>query len=217
MHRMSVSSRTGVYIADDHPVFREAIGRVVKTRPEFELLGAASDGREALEHIRALKPAVAVLDQRLPSLDGIDILNAIQREALPTRVLMLTADSSSSIVYDAVRLGVAGFLTKHATLEMICDAIAAVARGDTVLAPDVQAGLVGEVQAREHRERPVLSERESEVLALIADGLSSPEIAARLFISSSTVKTHVKNLCEKLGVSDRAAAVAEAMRRGLLE
>lgn len=217
LHRMSVTSRVGVYVADDHPVFLEAIGRAVKTRPDFELVGSASDGREALEQIRRLMPAVAVLDQLLPSLDGIGILAAIEREGLSTRVVILTADSTSSIVYDAVGLGVAGFLTKRATLEMICDAISAVARGETVLAPEVQAGLAGEVRMRKLREHPILSNRESEVLRLIADGLSSPEIAARLYISSSTVKTHVKNLCEKLGVSDRAAAVAEAMRRGLME
>jgi two-component system nitrate/nitrite response regulator NarL len=117
-----------------------------------------------------------------------------------------------------VKLGVAGFLTKAATLAQICDTIAAVARGETVLAPEVQSGLVAELRNRnDHASRPVLSERELQVLRLVAEGLSGPQIGAQLFISASTVKTHVRSALEKLGVSDRAAAVAEAMRRGLLE
>jgi two-component system nitrate/nitrite response regulator NarL len=108
-------------------------------------------------------------------------------------------------------------LTKLATLTEICDAVAVVARGGTVLAPEVQPGLVDQVMSQSQTTAPVLSDRESEVLRLIAEGLSAPEIGARLYISSSTVKTHVRNLFEKLGVSDRAAAVAEGMRRGLLE
>jgi two-component system nitrate/nitrite response regulator NarL len=119
-------------------------------------------------------------------------------------------------VYDVVRLGVAGFLTKASTLDQICDTIVAVARGETVLAAEVQSGLVSELRDRENQQRPVLTERESQVLALIAQGFSGPEIGERLFISSSTVKTHVKSVLEKLGAPDRAAAVAEAMRRGLL-
>jgi two-component system nitrate/nitrite response regulator NarL len=209
--------RISVYIAEDHPVFREAVARAIEARPEFELVGVAGDGRIALTEIRALEPAVALLDQRLPSLDGVDVVRAIEREAIPTRVVMLSADSSSALVYDVVKHGVAGFLTKAATISEICKALVTVARGETVLAPEVQSGLVSELRSREAHEKPLLTERESEVLRLIADGLSGPAIGAALFISSSTVKTHVKSVLEKLGVSDRAAAVAEAMRRGLLE
>jgi two-component system nitrate/nitrite response regulator NarL len=210
------SERTTVYVADDHPIFLEALGRAIKARPDFELVGLGSDGRDALAEIRELKPAVALLDQRLPSLDGVGIIRAIQRDSVPTRVVMLTAAADGPFVYEAVELGVAGFLTKAATPGAICDAIAAVSRGETVLAPEVQTGLVSELRIRSQNARPVLSEREFEVLRLVADGLSAPQIGARLSISSSTVKTHIKNLFGKLGVSDRAAAVAEAMRRGLL-
>jgi two-component system nitrate/nitrite response regulator NarL len=206
-----------VYVADDHPVFREAVGRAVRAHPRFELAGSSADGREALEQIRELKPAVVLLDQRMPSMTGIDVLRAIQRDGNGTRVVMLTADSSSAFVYDALKLGASGFLTKAATIDAICDAVASAARGATVLAPEVQSGLAGELRSRELRQRTVLSERESQVLTMIADGLSAPAIAERLYISPSTVKTHVQNLFEKLEVSDRAAAVAEAMRRGLLE
>jgi two-component system nitrate/nitrite response regulator NarL len=214
---MSGEVRTTVYVAEDHPVFQEAVARAIKARPEFELAGAAADGRTALAEIRELQPAVALLDLRLPQLEGIEIVRAIQRDRLPTRVVVLSADSSRKYVYDAVKLGAAGFLTKAATLDQICDTVAAVARGETVLSPEIQAGLVTELRERDRPERSLLSEREAQVLRLIADGLSGPEIGARLHVSSSTVKTHVKSVLEKLGVSDRAAAVAEAMRRGLIE
>lgn len=198
-------------------MFQDAVARAVRAHPDLELVGTANDGRVALEEIRRTPPSVALLDQTLPGLNGIDVARAIVRDALPTRVLMLSADSSSGMVYDAVRLGVAGFLTKAATLDQICNTVAAVARGETVLAQEIQSGLVTELRERERHDVPLLSQRESQVLSLIAQGLSGPEIGARLFISSSTVKTHVKNVLEKLGVSDRAAAVAEGMRRGLIE
>ncbi|HTU84420.1 MAG TPA: response regulator transcription factor [Solirubrobacteraceae bacterium] len=214
---MRAPDRITVYVADDHPVFREAVGRAIKSRPEFELAGLAADGREALAEIRSLVPSVAIVDNGLPSLTGVDILRALQRDSVPSRVIILSADESGPLVYEAVQLGAAAFLSKAATLTEICDAVAAVARGGTVLAPEVQQGLVDEMRTRSLAGAPLLSERESEVLRLIADGLSAPEIAAQLFISPSTVRTHVKNLFEKLGVSDRAAAVAEGMRRRLLE
>jgi two-component system, NarL family, nitrate/nitrite response regulator NarL len=214
---VSPPERITVYVADDHPVFREAVARAIKSRPDFELVGLAGDGREALREIQELAPSIAILDHELPSLAGLDILRAVQRDSVPTRVIILSADDSGSLVYESVQLGAAGFLTKAATLARICDSVAAVARGGTVLAPEVQSGLVNEMRTRSQSGSPLLSERESQVLRLIADGLSAPEIGARLFISPSTVKTHVKNLFAKLGVSDRAAAVAEGMRRGLLE
>jgi two-component system nitrate/nitrite response regulator NarL len=214
---MGTRQRTSVYIAEDHPVFKEAVARAVQSRPEFELAGSAGDGRVALEQIRASNPDVALLDRLLPGLDGVEVARAIARDGLRTRIVMLSADTSGGVVYDAVKLGVAGFLSKAATIDEICEALAAVARGETVLAAEVQSELVSELREREHHDRPVLTERESQVLSLIARGLSGPEIGERLYISSSTVKTHVKSVLEKLGAPDRAAAVAEAMRRGLIE
>jgi two-component system nitrate/nitrite response regulator NarL len=205
-----------VYIAEDHPVFREAVARAIKARADFELVGMAGDGRSALTEIRSLEPDVAILDQRLPELDGAGIIRAVVRDELPTRVVMLSADSSSALVYDVMKLGVTAFLTKAATLNEICDAVAAVARGQTILAPEVQSGLVNELRERADVPRPLLTQRELEVLELIAEGLSNPDIGLRLYISASTVKTHVKSILEKLAIKDRAAAVAEAMRRGLI-
>jgi two-component system nitrate/nitrite response regulator NarL len=198
-------------------VFQEAVARAIDAREDLDLIGAARDGRVALAEIRERCPDVALLDRALPGLDGVELVRAIADDDLPTKVVMLSADNSSGLVYDVVRLGVAGFLTKAATLDQICDTIHAVARGETVLAAEIQSGLVTELREREHHQRPVLTERESQVLALIAQGLSGPEIGERLYISSSTVKTHVKSVLEKLGAPDRAAAVAEAMRRGLID
>jgi two-component system nitrate/nitrite response regulator NarL len=211
------TERISVFVADDHPVFREAIGRAVKARPDFALVGLAADGREALDGIRDAVPAISLVDQHLPSLLGTDILRPVQREAVPTRVIVLSASDSAPLVYDALRLGATGFLTKMATMAEIWDAIVAVARGRIVVAPEAQSALVGEMRARSQPERPVLSQREAQVLALIAEGLSVPRISDRLIVGASTVKTHVRNLFEKLGVRDRAAAVAEGMRRGLPE
>lgn len=209
--------RTTVYIAEDHPVFRGAVAQAVRARPQFDLVGTASDGETALAAIRELVPAVAILDQTLPGLGGTEILRTIQREELATRVVMLSADSSSALVYETVSLGGAAFLTKAATLVEICDTVSAVARGEIVLAAEVQAGLANELRERRLDGRPLLSERELEVLRLVAEGLTGPQIAGQLFISASTVKTHVKSVLGKLDAADRAAAVAEGLRRGLID
>lgn len=213
----AAAARTRVVVADDHPLFREAIVRAVKDRPDLELVGEAADGRAALELIRAQQPDVAVLDVKMPELDGVRVLNAVTREALPVRVLLLSAFLDGPIVFDAVAAGAAGYLSKDAERSRVTDAIAAIARGDTVLGPEIQAGIAGEIRARGRPDRPALTEREQQVLGLIAQGRAAPEIGRQLYLSTATVKSHLQNLYEKLGVNDRAAAVAEAMRRGLLE
>jgi two-component system nitrate/nitrite response regulator NarL len=211
-------ARVRIVVADDHPLFREGIERAVRERPDLELVGSAGDGREALAAIRELAPAVAVLDLRLPGLDGLQILNAVTRDDLPTRVLFLSASGDPELVYRAVQGGAAGYFRKEADRQAILDAIAAVARGRTVVDPELQAGVFDQIRLRGSGEdRPILTSREREVLTLMAEGLSGPQIAERLIVAVPTVKTHQARLYEKLGVSERAAAVAEAMRRGLLE
>ena len=214
---MTPAARVRVVIAEEHPLYREGVVRAIKERPELELVAAAADGREALTLIKRLEPDVAVLDDKMPALDGLQVAGAVDRDGLPTRVLMLSAFLDRQIVFQAVAAGAAGFLSKDADRLEITDAILAVHRGATVLAPEVQAGVAAEIHSRWKPAAPVLSKREREVLELIAEGLSAPDIGRRLFLSPATVRSHLQSLYEKLAVSDRAAAVAEAMRRGLLE
>jgi two-component system nitrate/nitrite response regulator NarL len=210
--------RVTVLVADDHPLFREGIARAVRERPDLELVAEERDGRAALERIRAQEPAVAVVDLRLPELDGIAIANAVSRDGLPTRVLVLSAFTEPRPVYEAMAAGAAGYFSKDADREDVLDAIAAVARGESRVEPRLQSALFEQVRDRAREPgRPLLTPREREIVGLMADGLSAPAIGERLFLATATVKSHQAHVYEKLGVSDRAAAVAEGMRRGLLE
>ncbi len=203
--------------ADSHPLYNDAIGRAIKERPELELVAQAHDGREALDAIVATKPDVAVIDRSLEKLSGEQVLNAVGRDRLGTRVILIGGKPPSGHVYAAIANGAAGYLTTDTNARELCEAISAVARGEIVLGPALHTGLAGEIRMRRILDRPVLSDRENETLKLVAEGLSAPEIGKRLHLSTGTVKTHLEHLYEKLGVSERAAAVAEAMRRGLLE
>jgi two-component system nitrate/nitrite response regulator NarL len=211
------AGRVRVFVADDHPLVREGLLRAVGDEPRLELVGSAANGREALEAIRDLRPDVALLDVKMPELDGIAVVRAVAREALDTRVVFLSAYVDSAVAYRALAEGAAGFLSKEASAKAVCEAIVAAARGETVMSSEVQSGIAEEIRLRAAPERLSLSARENEVLVLIADGLSAPDIGKRLHLSPATVKGHLQSLYEKLGVSERAAAVAEAMRRGLLE
>jgi two-component system, NarL family, nitrate/nitrite response regulator NarL len=216
-HPVSPAERVRVLIAEEHPLYREGVVRAIKQRPELELVAEAVDGGQALGLIKELLPDVAVLDVKLPELDGLQVANAVARDGLGTRVLMLSAFLDRQVVFQAVAAGAAGYLSKDADRLEITDAIVAVHRGDTVLASKVQAGVAAEVRSRWRPDVPSLSERERQVLEMIAEGMSAPEIGRRLYLSTATVKSHLQSLYEKLSVSDRAAAVAVAMRRGLLE
>jgi two-component system, NarL family, nitrate/nitrite response regulator NarL len=158
-----------------------------------------------------------VIDRSLAKLNGEQILNAVGRDGLGTRVILIDAEPPSEVVYAAIADGAAGYLTTETDGRQLCEAISAVARGRTVLAPELQSGIAGQIRRREVHDRPVLSDRERQALKLIAEGLTAPAIGERLHLSTGTVKTHLTHLYEKLDVSDRAAAVAQAMRCGLLE
>jgi two-component system nitrate/nitrite response regulator NarL len=160
---------------------------------------------------------VALVDYQMPGLDGIAVVHAVVRDELPTRVLLLTAFEESALVFKAVQEGAAGYLLKDSSRDEIVGAVAQAASGATVLPAGLATGLAGEIRLRHESDQPVLSERERQVLELFAEGRSVPDVAAELFLAPSTVKSHVQHLYAKLGVSDRAAAVAEALRRGLLE
>jgi two-component system nitrate/nitrite response regulator NarL len=158
-----------------------------------------------------------VVDYQMPDLDGIAVTQAVVRDGLPTRVLLLSAITDSPVVFRALEVGASGYLSKDARRAEIVDAVLSVAQGRTVVPPELAGSLAQEIRMRAQPAGPVLSERELQVLKGFARGLSIPQLAKELFIGASTVKTHTQRLYEKLGVSDRAAAVAEGMRRGLLE
>jgi two-component system, NarL family, nitrate/nitrite response regulator NarL len=209
--------RVTVVVADDHPLYREGVVRALLASGGVEIVAEAGDGRAALAEIQAHRPDVALLDYKLPELDGVAVTHAIVREQLPTRVLIVSAFTDSGVVYKALEIGAAGFVSKEARREQIADAVLACARGENVVPPDVAAGLVSEIRLRKQNDAPALTPREQEILHLIAAGKSLPQIAKELYLGLTTVKTHVQHLYEKLEVSDRAAAVASAMRRGLIE
>jgi two-component system nitrate/nitrite response regulator NarL len=210
--------RVKVLVADDHPIYREGIVRAIKDRPELELIGEAADGRDALDQVKRLGPEVAVLDIRMPGLDGTQVLSAMRREGLETEVLFLSAFMEPELAYRTVAAGAKGYLSKESSRQEVCDAIVTISRGGTALAAEAQAGLAAQIQERERSGGPLkLTDRETEVLHLVAEGYSAPEIGKHIHLSTTTVKSHLHSLYEKLGVSDRAAAVAEAMRRGMLE
>jgi two-component system nitrate/nitrite response regulator NarL len=214
---MSPDSPITVVVADDHPVFLDGVLGALARQAQVEVVGSARDGAEALRLVQERRPTVALLDLRLPLMSGVEVLHAIRRDDLPTRVLLLSGELASATVYEAVQAGVDGYLTKEADRREIGEAIVIVAGGGTVLAPEAQAALTREVRGRVNDDVPVLSPREREVLRMIADGMSGPDIAAELQIGTATVKTHTQNVYDKLGVSERAAAVASAMRRNMLE
>ena len=211
------SEKVRVVVGDDHPLFRDGVVRALTSSGSIEVVAEADDGVSALEAIRAHSPQVALLDYRMPGMDGAEVAAAVQRDQLPTRVLLVSAHDESAIVYRALQEGAAGFLPKESTRSELVNAVLSCAKGRDIIGPDLAAGLAGEIRRRNEPDVPVLSPREREVLKLIASGRSIPAIAKELYLAPSTVKTHVQRLYEKLGVSDRAAAVAEAMRRRILD
>jgi two-component system nitrate/nitrite response regulator NarL len=206
-----------VVVGDDHPMFREGVVRALVSSGEIDVVAEAEDGSQALELIRTHQPQVALLDYRMPGMDGAEVAAAVNRDELSTRVLLVSAHDESAIVYKALQEGAAGFLPKESTRSELVAAVLRCAKGKDVLGPELAAGLASEIRRRNEPDVPALSPREREVLKLIAGGSSIPAMAKELFLAPSTVKTHVQRLYEKLGVNDRGAAVAEAMRRKLLD
>jgi two-component system nitrate/nitrite response regulator NarL len=204
-----------VLVADDHPAMRNALARLVREHPALELVGEAGDGDQALAMINGLAPDVALLDVRMPALDGLDLLARLRHDRSEVRVLLISGGDDSEIAHEAIAQGAAGFLSKDAEEQEIGAAILAVANGHSVLSPALQSGVLDLIRTRA-RGTVQLSGRERELLELAASGLNTNEIATRLYLSPNTVKTYWQRLYEKLGASDRASAMAEAIRRGLL-
>ncbi|MEV6606101.1 MULTISPECIES: response regulator transcription factor [unclassified Kutzneria] len=200
-------------IVDDHPVVRNGLLGMFAGDPEFEVVGEAADGAEAVAYAQALDPDVVLMDLRMPGMDGVAAIRKLAALAVRARVLVLTTYDTDSDVLPAVEAGATGYLLKDTPRAELLRAVRAAARGEAVLSPTVATKLLGQVRAPAKDD---LSKRELEVLGLIAKGATNREAAAKLFISEATVKTHLLHLYAKLGVSDRAAAVATAFARGLL-
>jgi two-component system nitrate/nitrite response regulator NarL len=203
--------RVRVLVADDHAIYRRGLVSAVNERAELELVGEAETGDLALDALWQLQPDVTLVDLGLP---GLDVLSAIDHEELPTRVVVLSTRTDGSIAHAAIRAGAKAYLSKEATPEQLCDAILAVARGDTVLPPELDDDVAGELRERAADAR--LTSRERQVLELAAGGMSPYDVGRRLYLSSATLGKYVQGFCEKLGVTEVPDAVAEAKRRGLI-
>ena len=210
---LGVGAPVRLLIVDDHPVVRDGLTGMFAADPGFEVLGEAADGAEAVRLAQALGPDVILMDLRMPGMDGVAAITELARRGIPARVLVLTTYDTDSHVLPAIEAGATGYLLKDAPRAELLRAVRSAAQGQAVLSPSVATRLMSRV--RTPGAEP-LSQRELEVLELVAAGTTNREAAARLFISEATVKTHLLHIYAKLGVSDRAAAVAEAFNRGLL-
>jgi DNA-binding NarL/FixJ family response regulator len=211
-----------VLIADDQALARDGIAAVLQTQPDLEVVGQASDGRNAVQMARRLRPDVAMLDIRMPLMDGIQATSEIVGSCPTTSVLVLTTFDLDEYVYAALKAGASGFLLKDATREQIIEAVHSVSKGDMLLAPTVTRRLVDRFVSRKAPDQAAksrladLTERETEVLKVVAKGLSNAEVAVQLGIGEATVKTHVARLLMKLELRDRVQVVIFAYESGLV-
>lgn len=200
-------------IVDDHPIFRVGLRGLFSADPDIVVVGEAGNGVEAIAKASQLQADVVLMDLRMPQMGGVEAIRELGRVLPTVRVLVLTTFDTDSDVLPAIEAGATGYLLKDAPKDELIRAVRAAYRGEAVLSPSVASRLLGQV--RQPRS-DTLSEREQEVLKLIANGATNREAAAQLFVSEATIKTHLLHIYEKLGVRDRAAAVGEAYRRGLL-
>ncbi len=211
-----------VVVADDHALIRSGLAGMLGAQPDLRIVGEASDGAEAVKLAEELTPDVVVMDIRMPTLDGIEATRRIRRRPDAPRVLMLTTFDLDEYVYDALRAGASGFLLKDAPPGQLAEAVRTVSSGEALLAPVVTQRLITRFlrvppsSAAEARATEKLTERELEVLRLVARGLSNAELAARLHLSDATVKTHVSRVLTKLDLRDRVQAVVYAYEHGLV-
>jgi DNA-binding NarL/FixJ family response regulator len=213
---------TRVLIADDQALVRAGFRKLLESAPDVEVVGEAADGREAIDLARRLRPALVLMDIRMPRVDGIEATRRLTADGEGVRVLILTTFGLDDYVYEALRAGASGFMLKDAPPEELLAAIEVVARGDALIAPAVTRSVIEEFVRRAPAASappPViagLTEREREVLELLARGLSNAEIAERLVVSGGTVKTHVAHVLSKLDLRDRVQAVILAYEAGLI-
>jgi DNA-binding NarL/FixJ family response regulator len=213
-----------VVIVDDHALFRRGLDRVLGDEPDIKVVGEAADGVEAISRVRELTPDIVIMDVRMPRASGIEAARTIRAVAPETKVIMLTVSDLEEDLYEAVKAGVNGYLLKEVAIPEVADAVRAVAAGHSLVSPSMASKLFTEfnvlAQQADDRQRslsPRLTERELEVLKLVARGLSNRDIAGELYISENTVKNHVRNVLEKLQLHSRMEAVVYAMREKLLD
>jgi len=212
-----------ILLVDDQALFREGLRTLLSVQPDFEVVGEAGNGEEALRIAAALRPAVVLMDLQMPVLDGVAATRRLHAEQPDCRVIVLTTFDDDEYVFEGLRAGAVGYLLKDAPSEKLAEAIRAAARGESFLQPSVAAKVVAEfARLTTHatlRQQPLvepLSDRELEILRLVARGASNKEIATALFIAEGTVKNHVTNILSKLGVRDRTQAALKAKDIGLI-
>ena len=214
---------TRILIADDHALVRGGLRMVLDAQPDLDVVGEAADGRQALQLARKLSPDLVLMDIRMPGLDGLETTRRLLAQQPNAKVLVLTTFDVDEYVHNAIRAGASGFLLKTTPPQQLVTGIRTVMAGDALLAPEITRRLLDRFVARPLRPTGTppdfaeLSARELEVLRLIANGRSNAEIAAELFLSEATVKTHVTHILTKLGLRDRVQAVALAYRSGLID
>ncbi|MDX6242370.1 MAG: hypothetical protein QOE76_93 [Frankiales bacterium] len=218
-----MTSPVRIVVADDHQVVRDGFARLLDTQPDFTVVGTACDGAEAVLLCRELHPDVVLMDVRMPVLDGIAATRQLAGLVPEPRVLILTTFDLDEYVYDALRAGASGFLLKDVTAERLFDAVRVIAAGQALLAPGVTQRLIAQFAGQQVRPESLppkalaaLTPRETQVLLLLAEGLSNPEVAVRLVVTEETVKTHVSRVLGKLGLRDRTQAVVIAYESGLV-
>lgn len=204
-------------VVDDEPLVRHGLRVILDGEPDLVVVGEAGDGAAAVSAARRLQPDVVCMDVRMPDIDGIRATELLLGLPVPPKVLVVTTFSSDDFVFEALRAGAAGFLLKRATAEQLIAAVRAVASGDTLLFPEAVREMALRHRRRERYTGPPLSEREAEVLALMAEGLGNAAIAGRLVVGVETVRSHVAAVLRKLGARDRTHAVVLAYGRGLVE
>ena len=214
---------TRIVVADDHQVVRNGFAELLGTQEDLEVVATAADGAEAVRMCRQLQPDIVLMDVRMPGMDGIEATRQLVSDGNAPRVIILTTFDLDEYVYDALRAGASGFLLKDVTAERLFDAVRVVANGEALLAPGVTRRLIRDFAAMRPKSDDVfraaitgLTPRETEVLRLVAEGLSNPEIAERLVVTEETVKTHVSRVLRKLGLRDRTQAVVMAYESGLV-
>lgn len=206
-------------LADDHRLLREGLRRSL-TDEGFEVVGEAADGEEACELVDQLRPDVVLMDVTMPNLGGVEATRRIHERHPEVRIVMLTMHADAEVVADAIRGGASGYLVKDCSTDEIADAIRLAANGETALSPQLAASMLGELRKLDRgqsaEDERLITKREEEVLQLIADGCSTPEVAQQLFISQKTVKNHLAAIYQKLDARDRTQAVVRAVRMGII-